>query len=117
MRTEYRKKREQIFMSRTNFIEIDLLRSGKPFHVAPQYDEYHYRIMVSRGWQRPRAALYAFNVTQPIPEIPIPLRKGEDEPRIAIGDLLEQIYVENRYDSAEKSPTSILVRSRTFGRF
>ena len=55
--------------------------------------------MVSRGWQRPDADLYPFNVTQPIPEVPIPLRKGEEEPTISIGDLLEKIYLEMRYDS------------------
>ncbi len=58
----------------------------------------HYRILVSRGWERPKAQLYPFNVNEPIPEIPIPLREGEEELTLALGELLTRVYDEVRYD-------------------
>ena len=97
-RSQYKKKREQVLSSLTNLIEIDLLRSGKPFDVSPQYEAYQYRILVSRGWQRPRGELYPFNVTHPIPEFPVPLQRGEAEPILNLGHLLESIYTQSRYD-------------------
>ena len=97
-RSQYRKKREEILSSLTNLVEIDLLRSGRPFDVAPYYENYHYRILVSRGWQRPRGDLYPFNVTQPIPTFPVPLLRGDEEPLLDLGQLLEVIYRQARYD-------------------
>lgn len=97
-RSQYLKKREQILSSLTNLVEIDLLRNGKPFDVSPQYENYHYRILVSRGWQRPRGELYPFQVTHPIPPFPVPLRRGAPEPSLHLGQLLEVIYKQARYD-------------------
>lgn len=97
-RDQYKKKREQVLTSLTNLIEIDLLHSGAPFDVSPQYADFHYRILVSRGWERPRGDLYPFNVDHPIPPIRVPLREGVDEPTLAIGDLLQTIYTQSRYD-------------------
>lgn len=97
-RSQYKKKREKILNSLTNLIEIDLLRSGRSFDVSPQYDNYHYRILVSRGWQRPRGDLYPFNVTHSIPEFPVPLQHGDTEPMLHLGHLLETIYAQARYD-------------------
>lgn len=39
-----------------------------------------------------------FHVTHPIPAIPVPLAYDTDEPILAIGVLLEQIYKQARYD-------------------
>lgn len=97
-RDQYKRKREQVLTSLTNLIEIDLLRGGAPFDVSPQYADFHYRILVSRGWQRPRGDLYPFNVDHPIPPIHVPLRKDEEEPTLALGDLLQTIYTQSRYD-------------------
>jgi hypothetical protein len=73
------------------------LRSGEPFSVYP-LPESHYRFVVSRGWQRPRADLYPFNLADNVPEIPIPLQKNEVEPALALGPLLVEIYEQARYD-------------------
>lgn len=96
-RTEYETKRIDLLSTRTSLVEIDLLRGGDALEVRP-LPASHYRILVSRGWRRPRADLYPFNLRDPIPAIPIPLKKGEDEPVLAIGPLLTAIYREARYD-------------------
>lgn len=97
-REQYKQKREDVLTSLTSLIEIDLLRGGTPFDVSPQYADFHYRILVSRAWQRPRGDLYPFNVDHPIPPINVPLREGESEPTLALGDLLRTIYAQSRYD-------------------
>lgn len=89
---EYQTKREQLLSTRTSLVEIDLLRTGQrpPIHgEAPDSD---YRIVVVRGWERPRALLYPFDVQEPIPAIPIPLERGDEEPLLDLNMLLHRLY-------------------------
>lgn len=78
-RSLYAKKRDDIFHSPVSLVEIDLLRGGRPMPLG-KHPEKHYRILISRGWERPRAQLYAFNLDKLIPEIHVPLREHESEP-------------------------------------
>lgn len=102
-RRQYEQKRLNILASATSLVEIDLLRGGEPFamrlagHEPPPS---HYRIVVSRSWQRPRADLYLFNLPQPIPSFPIPLRMGETEPVVPLNQLLHELYDQSGYDLA-----------------
>jgi len=96
-RDTYEAKRHQVLSSLTHLVEIDLIRAGKPMPMS-HLPSSHYRILVSRQWERFKAKLYPFNLNEPIPEIPIPLRKGETEPTLALGELLGQVYDEVRYD-------------------
>jgi len=57
-----------------------------------------YRILIAPGWQRPHARLHAFGLRQPIPEITIPLQKGEDEPTLPLNDVLHDLYRRARFD-------------------
>ena len=82
----------------TNFIEIDLLRRGQRMPLSNQNIQSHYRILVSRGNQRPRADLYAFNIQNKIPEFPLPLRPEDTEPIIDLQALLTNIYDVGSYD-------------------
>ncbi len=97
-RREYEEKRAQVFRSRTNLIEIDLLRAGEPMPVIGRPVQSDYRILVSRGTQRPRARLYAFNLRQPIPTFHIPLLPGDTEPEVDLGHILHALYERARFD-------------------
>lgn len=103
-RAEYEDKRLKILGSKTNLVEIDLLRAGKPFAmklpVANGQAQSHYRIVVSRSWQRPRASFYLFGVRDPIPTFPIPLRREEEEPALPLNQILHQLYDQGGYDLA-----------------
>jgi hypothetical protein len=96
-RQQYERKRLHVLASWTNLVEIDLLRGWQPMSLgaAPASD---YRLLVSRGWLRPEASLYPFDVSEPIPEIPIPLRAQEQEPVLDLNELLHSIYDQVRYD-------------------
>ncbi len=97
-RDAYLAKREELLGSATNFVEIDLLRSLKPMPILTKGISSHYRILVSRRKNRPRADLYAFNLQHQIPSFPLPLRQGDTEPTIDLRALLTNIYDVGSYD-------------------
>jgi Protein of unknown function (DUF4058) len=96
-REAYEEKRRQVLSTHTNPVEIDLLRGGKPVEMQPP-PQGDYRILVRAGWERPQARLYACSVRQPLPEVPVPLRRGEPEARLPLGTLLADIYARAHYD-------------------
>ncbi|MEC4819370.1 MAG: DUF4058 family protein [Scytonema sp. PMC 1069.18] len=97
-RNAYGKKRLQVLGSYTNLVEIDLLRDGKPIQQIQNNIQTDYRILVSRASKRPKADLYAFNLQNPIPCYPLPLRKGDMEPLLEIQILIDELYEEGNYD-------------------
>ena len=97
-REMYEEKRDKIFGSRTNFVEIDLLRGWEPLPVLDNDIAAHYRILVSRSNQRPGADLYLFNLPDVIPGFPLPLRAGDVEPIVDLQALLNTVYDRAGYD-------------------
>jgi hypothetical protein len=97
-REEYARKRGYIFRSWTNLVEIDLLRAGEPMPVVGVQMQSDYRILVSRGLQRPHASLIVFSLRQPIPAFTLPLLPGDDEPEVAINRILHALYRRARFD-------------------
>jgi len=92
-RTNYERKRLKVLGSLTHLVEIDLIREGRPFSMKlPK--ESDYRIVVSRSHQRPQADFYCFDLPTLIPDIPIPLRPGEDEVILPLNQLLHRSYDE-----------------------
>ena len=57
-----------------------------------------YRILVSRGLQRPRASLIVCTLRQPIPAFILPLLPGDDEPEVALNRVLHALYQRARFD-------------------
>jgi hypothetical protein len=96
-RIQYTAKRQAVFSSSTHFVEIDLLRSGEPMPILGCAMASHYRILVSRSGTRPKAALYAFNVGDRIPTVPIPLQSDDIEPLLDLQSLLNEIYDQGGY--------------------
>ena len=94
----YERKRRRVLGSLTNLVEIDLLRGGQPMAMSGDGQPAHYRILVSRGHARPWADLYYFGVRDPIPDFPLPLQAGEEEPPVALNALLHALYDRAGYD-------------------
>ena len=97
-RDTYLKKRQQVLASLTHLVEIDLLRSEKPMPMQGCEVATHYRILISRGEQRPKAQLYAFNLQDEIPVFPLALRSGDAEPPVNLKQILEGVYESAGYD-------------------
>jgi len=96
-RDQYLTKREEILQSRTNLVELDLLRGGKrlPMIGMPPGD---YFAIVSRGYRRPRADVYHWTIRNPLPTLPIPLKKGEPEAPLDLQQAFTTVYDRARYD-------------------
>lgn len=96
-REVYDKKRLKVLGSLTHLVEIDLLRTGQPFAMkTPRQSDY--RLVVSRSQRRPNADVYLFSLRDPIPNLPIPLRKGEAEPVVPLNQILHDLYDQGGYD-------------------
>ncbi len=91
-RRTYEAKRQTVLASPTNLVEIDLLWQWPPIVQLPEQIRTHYRILVRASVNRPRASLYGFNLQEPIPAFPLPLREGESEPIVNLQELLGDIY-------------------------
>ena len=96
-RFEYLAKRDETLSSLTNLIEIDLLRAGEPMPLNQRVSS-DYRILVSRGWTRRKAQLYAFGLRALIPDFPVPLQPGEREPLVPLNQILHALYERARFD-------------------
>ncbi|MEG4345894.1 DUF4058 family protein [Microcoleus sp. A003_D6] len=94
----YAEKREEILGSRTNLVEIDLLQLGQKMPIIENNIDSQYRILVCPGNHRPFADLYAFNLQNPLPAFPLPLRAGDTEPIINLQEIFTQIYDIASYD-------------------
>jgi hypothetical protein len=85
----------RILASKTNFVEIDLLRAfpKMPWKRLPTCDYY---AIVSRYSERtsdnPQAAIWPLGIRDPLPTIPIPLREGEPEASLDLQAILHRIY-------------------------
>jgi hypothetical protein len=95
-REQYLAKREEILQSRTNLVELDLLRGGKrlPVFGMPPGD---YFAIVSRAYRRPKADVFHWTIRHPLPTIPIPLKKGEREAPLDLQQVFTTVYDRARY--------------------
>jgi len=98
-RSRYEEKRRRVLSTRTHLVEVDLVRAGEPMRVyGADPSASDYRILVSRGDQRPTAQLHAFSVRDPIPAFALPLRPDDEEPRVGLNAVLHEVYDRAAWD-------------------
>lgn len=90
-RAQYLAKRRDVLRSDVHLVEIDLLRGGRrmPMEDLPDSD---YCAIVSRSYERPRAGIWTWILTDPIPVLPIPLNEGDDDVLLDLKPLIEGIH-------------------------
>lgn len=98
-RTAYEEKRTQILGSDTNLVEIDLLRAGDPMTFLGNLAPTLYRILISPSSKRPKADLYAFGLSQVLPEIAIPLKVDDEAIAISLQPIFDGVYDRSRYQN------------------
>jgi hypothetical protein len=91
-RKEYLKWREKMLASDENFVEIDLLRWGDRMPGCSSQPPSDYGAMVSRVGRRPEFEWIGFDLKDPIPSIPIPLREDDPDLQLDLRPLLVSIY-------------------------
>lgn len=97
-RESFLTKRRQIRASKVHWVEIDLLRAGKPSLDRLAVAACDYRIAVSRGENWRRARFWPVNVRQPLPIIGIPLRGKDPDVALDLGAVLRAAYDHAAYD-------------------
>jgi len=107
-REQYLAKRDEILASRTNLVEIDLLRGGKRLPVVgmPSGD---YFAVVSPGYRRPRTDVYHWTIRQSLPSIPIPLKKGESAVDLDLQHVVTTVYDRARYQLSLNYAANLIV--------
>ena len=97
-RASYEDKRQKILASIAHLVEIDLLRAFDPMPLLQDNIPWDYRILISRSEQRPQADLYGFNLPEPIPCFPLPLKNPEESIAINLQNILEALYNRAGYE-------------------
>jgi hypothetical protein len=94
----YLDKRATVLATGTSLVEMDLLRAGERMPTIGPSIGGDYRMIVGRGWRRPRAQVITFGVRDPLPPLAVPLRREEDEPSIDLGRVVRALYDRASYD-------------------
>lgn len=109
-REQYLAKRSALLVTPAHLIEIDLLRGGPPLPMddVPASD---YRVLVSRAESRPEAQVWAFNLRDVIPTIPVPLSEPDSDVWLDVRAAIDHIHDAARYalyiyDSPPQPPLS-----------
>jgi hypothetical protein len=96
-REQYLAKRGQLLKRGAHFVEIDLLRGGRPMPLRdrPRCD---YSVLVSRATARPWAGFRPVRLRQRLPVIPIPLAPQDPNARIDLQEILHHVYDATGYE-------------------
>ena len=94
---QYLMWRFPVLESATHLVEIDLVRAGDPLPLEGYDGDAPYSILVSRNELRPSAEFYPFELQSSIPDIVVPLLNDEDEPTLPLGEIVNDIYLQDLY--------------------
>jgi len=96
-REQYLAKRGRLLKSSAHFVEIDLLRGGRPMPLRdrPRCD---YSVLVSTATARPSAGFWPIRLRQRLPAIPIPLGPQDSNARIDLQEILDHVYDATGYE-------------------
>jgi hypothetical protein len=70
---DYAKRREELLLTNTHLLELDLLRSGQRISLLGELPPASYYIYLSRVQRRPRTQIWPVTLRQPLPTVPVPL--------------------------------------------
>ena len=93
----YQKKRERLHKEGIHLIEIDLIRRGKRPFYSPYLPKAHYMATLTRA-ASDKMAIWAIDVKDALPTLPVPLKEPDDDVRLDLGKALQLIYGRNQYD-------------------
>ena len=95
----YQTKRAQVLYSMTHLVEIDFLRAGEPMPLLTQMPASHYRILIADARRTEHIAnLYPFGVHQAIPNVVMPLAKGDEGIAVDLQAAIDDVYQSGSFD-------------------
>ncbi len=97
---EYQGKRENILDTRTNLVELDLLRGGKRLPTRERLPSADYYAFICRPPSYPKVEVHAWTLWHALPVVPVPLAAGEAEVSLDLEDAFTKTYDRSGYDYA-----------------
>jgi hypothetical protein len=94
---EYLLHRKKLLMGRIQLVELNLLIGGRRLPAAKRSPPGDYYAIITRSERRPQADVYAWNVRQPLPEIPIPLFAPDRDIRVDLQAVFAMAYERGRF--------------------
>jgi hypothetical protein len=103
---KYRQKQREAVDAQVNLVEIDLTRGGEREFVYPIVNlprEYQttYLACAYRGFGSGKCEVYRLPLSERLPGIRIPLRKGDPDAALDLQSLVDQAYTDGRYDDID----------------
>lgn len=106
-RQQYTRKQTEYIDAGVNLVEVDLVRQGEyilaapldelPRHKMPSFEPTPYLICVYRDSEPDRFEVYRAPLEESLPNIPIPLRRGERDVVLQLQPLIDDCYRDGRY--------------------
>lgn len=93
----YREKRMDLHRAGVHLVEIDLLRRGTRPFVHPMMPKTHYIVTLLRAGSR-KTEVWAFNVQDTLPILPIPLVAPDADVPLDLKQALDMIYERGLYE-------------------
>jgi hypothetical protein len=99
---EFRERRAKLLAGGVHVVEVDLVRAGnwrmlmRP-QICPAGGDSLYRAVVRTGAPDSAGYLFPISLRHSLPEIPIPLRRGETPVKLPLQSLLDSVYSDGRY--------------------
>lgn len=94
----YEKKRQELFKSTANLLEIDLLRGGQRPQLASPLPAAPYFVFLSRPERRPDIEIWPCPLQKPLPRVPVPLRSPDQPVPLDLTAAITRIYQTARYN-------------------
>ena len=97
-RREYLRKREEVLLSATHLVELDLLRGGERLPTLEPLPPGDYYVFVCRGQRRFQAEVYAWLLRRPLPPVPVPLAGADPDVVLDLQAMCTTVYDRAGYD-------------------
>lgn len=94
--SDYRRKRADLIKAGVHLLEIDLIRRGQSPLQHPQVPQSDYRIVLERS-DRALTDIWALDLWDPLPVLPVPLADGDADVSFDLGAILHQMYERKMY--------------------
>jgi len=94
----YEQKRQEIFGSTVNLLELDLLRHGRRPQVARPLPDAPYFVFLSRVQRRPYIEIWPLSRREPIKLLPVPLLYPDPPAPLDLTAVIHTAYRRGRYD-------------------
>lgn len=93
----YLRKRQGVLLDRVNLVEIDLLRLGSRMPMRGEWPKSPYTLLVRRGSDGRRCAVWPASYRTPVPTLPVPLVAPDADVRLDLHPLIGAVYHRYRY--------------------